>query len=114
MTDARSATITRLSRKVAYALRHSPDLPTDGWVSVSMLRRSLGLSREDLAAVMAHSERFELDTHRTRIRARYGHSAEVETTAPIEPPTVLGGGRCHPARGVVAHVPLTRAFSGVP
>lgn len=81
--------VERLSRRVARALRHAPDLPRDGWVSVSHLRRELGITREELDEVLTNSARYETDTHGTRIRARYGHSAEVETAAPATPPQHL-------------------------
>lgn len=93
--------IERWSRKVSRALRHSPDLPADGWVQVSALRHESGLSMADLDAVVAHSERFELDVHGTRIRARYGHSGEVETTEPTEPPDWLYHGTSWAAVGVI-------------
>lgn len=93
--------VERLSRKVSRALRHSDTLPVDGWVPVPALRRSLGLSTADVDAVLAHSPRFELDVHGTRIRARYGHSAEVVTTDPTEPPDMLYHGTSWAAVGVI-------------
>lgn len=96
-----STEVERLSRRVARALRHAPDLPSDGWVSVSALRRSLGITREELDAVLTHSPRFETDAHGTRIRARYGHSAEVVTAEPSEPPAWLYHGTSWAAVGAI-------------
>lgn len=81
--------LDRLSRKVARLLRHADGLPADGWVPVPMLRRQLSITTGDLERVLAHSTRFELDTHGQRVRARYGHSTEVTTTTPAEPPALL-------------------------
>lgn len=84
-------TIERDSRHVAAALRHSPDVPRtdDGWVKVSNLLRHTGLRRGDLDAVLAASGRYELDQHGLRIRAKYGHSVEVDLGAPCVPPDAL-------------------------
>lgn len=107
-----STEVERLSRRVARALRHAPDLPRDGWVSVYALRRSLGISADELDAVLSHSPRFETDTHGTRIRARYGHSADVVTAAPVTPPQHLYHGTSWAAVGAILRQglsPMTRS-----
>ena len=92
----------RTSRRLSYVLRHRPDsvgidLTESGWVGVDVLLRALAesgttLSREDLERVVRTNDkqRFELDPVGDRIRARQGHSVEVDLAlVPVEPPGVL-------------------------
>ncbi len=88
----------KLSKFLSYVLRHRPDefgvsLDRSGWAEVSQV---LGACRErghpatfaDLERVLAENDkqRFELDESRTKIRARQGHSAEVELGYAAAPP----------------------------
>lgn len=98
-----SLTPEKLSKTIALALRHQPELfgielDADGWAPVSELLNGLrsrngSVSREDIdaavAAVGLDKKRFEYDQHKTRIRAFHGHSVTVNHTAPETPPDVL-------------------------
>lgn len=93
----------KLSKTIALALRHRPELfgielDADGWTSVSGLLKGLrsrdsSVSREDIdaavAAVGLDKKRFEYDQYKTRIRAFHGHSVTVNHTNPETPPDVL-------------------------
>lgn len=85
------STVVRTSRRVASVLRHDADVPrtADGWVRVTELLRRLGITRAELADVLAASTRYELDQHGQRIRAKYGHSLPTNTGEPSTPPPVL-------------------------
>ncbi|GGR32397.1 RNA 2'-phosphotransferase [Deinococcus ruber] len=91
-----------LSRRLSYLLRHAPHeagltLAPGGWVAVEDLLRGLAqsgppVSREQLAAVVAGSEkqRFSFDASGERIRANQGHSVPVDLELlPQTPPDVL-------------------------
>lgn len=93
----------RLSKRLSYHLRHGPGdagvvLDPAGWVEVGDLVRGLGRSgravtRAEVEEVVARDERgrFELGPEGRRIRARYGHSVDVDPGHdPVaEPPAVL-------------------------
>ncbi len=95
--------LVRLSKTVSHALRHEPwlyelELDDAGWVPVSALLQALqgdraewsGVSHDDLAAIIAQSDkqRFEMDGD--RIRALYGHSVPQRLQrVPAEPPSTL-------------------------
>ena len=94
--------LKRISKSLSYVLRHRPDsvgltLGDGGWVEVDDLlaafaRSGKKLSRELLQVVVAENDkqRFEFSEDQTRIRARQGHSAEVELGyVPLAPPDVL-------------------------
>jgi putative RNA 2'-phosphotransferase len=93
---------TRASKFLSKHLRHDPaglglTLEPGGWVSVDTLldgcrRAGITLSRDDLAEIVAGSDkrRFAFDETGTRIRANQGHSVEVNLQLePAEPPAVL-------------------------
>ena len=99
MTDKQR---TRVSKFLSRHLRHDPagiglTLEAGGWVPVDALldgcrRAGHPLSRDELAEVVAGSDkqRFAFDETRTRIRANQGHSVEVDLQLdPVEPPAVL-------------------------
>src|SRR5437764_14948492 len=79
-----------MSESRSYVLRHRADsvgleLEEGGWVSVESLlaafhKSGKTLSREILQQVVAHNDkqRFEFSADGSQIRARQGHSAEVE------------------------------------
>jgi putative RNA 2'-phosphotransferase len=92
----------RRSRLVARVLRHRPgsvgiELDGQGWTDVARLLEALAahghrITRTDLERVVRHNDkqRFEWDTAADRIRARQGHSVEVDLgLAPTAPPVRL-------------------------
>jgi putative RNA 2'-phosphotransferase len=75
--------LTKKSKYISKLLRHEPeDLAVDknGWVQVSALLKKVGISKSELNQVVEENnkKRFEFDTHEIRIRARQGHSMEVD------------------------------------
>lgn len=78
-------------------LRHQPErigleLDAAGWANVDELLAKLPLERDVLIEIVASSDkrRFELSEDGSRIRARQGHSVDVELGwAPAEPPELL-------------------------
>jgi len=96
------ADVTQHSKFLSLILRHKPGsvgltLDDAGWVEVDALLKALdergrGMSRDDLNQVVAdnNKKRFEFNEDGTRIRARQGHSVEVELGyQPKAPPAVL-------------------------
>ncbi|MBE3558310.1 MAG: RNA 2'-phosphotransferase [Ktedonobacteraceae bacterium] len=93
----------RLSKAVSYALRHHPEefglrLDKDGWVPVNDLLVALrqrhsswqDLTPDDLAEMIARSEKPRFEMRDGRIRAFYGHSiAQKIHKTPSLPPAVL-------------------------
>ena len=93
---------TRVSKFLSKHLRHDPGgigltLEAGGWVTVDALlegcrRAGVPLTRDDLAEIVASSDkqRFAFDETGDRIRANQGHSVEVDLQLdPAEPPAVL-------------------------
>jgi putative RNA 2'-phosphotransferase len=91
-----------ISKSLSYVLRHRPDsigleLEEGGWVPVESLldafrKSGKTLSAETLRQVVTHNDkqRFEFSDDGLRIRARQGHSVEVELGyEPAIPPSVL-------------------------
>lgn len=71
----------RISRAMAYHLRHDPELKTDrgGWAGLGSLADAMvSVSETELATVASdpHEKRYELENG--RIRARYGHTRSIE------------------------------------
>ena len=92
----------RTSKRLSYVLRHRPDsvgltLDASGWVGVDDLLAALAstgpaIARDDLERIVRTNDkqRFELDPAGERIRARQGHSLEVDLgLEAVEPPDVL-------------------------
>jgi putative RNA 2'-phosphotransferase len=92
----------RISKTLSYWLRHRPDeagltLDAQGWTSVDDILAALAAAKlagdiDALLAVVEQSDkqRFELTPDLSRIRARQGHSVEVDLAlAASEPPAVL-------------------------
>jgi len=92
----------RRSKFLAHLLRHRPetldlDMNRAGWVRVDSLLRQLeardaSWTREHLEQIVRQSpkNRFAFDASGERIRARYGHSVEVDLGyEPAIPPDVL-------------------------
>ncbi|MCA9640190.1 MAG: RNA 2'-phosphotransferase [Myxococcales bacterium] len=91
-----------LSKLLSFVLRHRPEhlglsLDANGYVGVETLLSALSaqghlVSLEQLRHVVATSDkqRFGFDAFGERIRARQGHSREVDLElVPVEPPTLL-------------------------
>ena len=94
--------IKKVSKSLSYVLRHRPDtiglmLGENGWVAVDALLRAFEehdtfYSRELIERVVAESDkqRFELSADGKQIRARQGHSVEIDLGyEPAVPPDVL-------------------------
>ncbi len=95
--------LTALSRTVSHALRHEPwlyelELDEHGWVPVAALLAALrggipagpAITRDDLATMIARSDKTRHEIEGERIRALYGHSTPhrlMKTPAP--PPALL-------------------------
>jgi putative RNA 2'-phosphotransferase len=94
--------LKKISKSLSYVLRHRPDsvgleLGKGGWIAVDELLRAFEesgkpISIEVLRKVVAENDkqRFELSEDAQRIRARQGHSVEVDLLyEPAIPPAVL-------------------------
>lgn len=80
----------RASKHLSYVLRHAPEsiglvLDERGWVAVDRLLAALAeagkpLGRDELTQIVAESDkqRFAFDERAERIRARQGHSVDVD------------------------------------
>ena len=89
-------TMRKLSKTLSYWLRHAPEagglaLDGSGWALVDAVRAALAREGLDPALVertVAESDkqRFELSPDGSRIRARQGHSVEVDLDWPIATP----------------------------
>lgn len=100
-----SKELVKRSRALSYWLRHAPeqgglDLDAAGWAPVAgvlaaLAREGLETSEALLKAVVEENDkrRFELSDDGTRIRARQGHSVEVEGSwqAATPPDTLYHG-----------------------
>ena len=88
----------RLSRRVAYLLRHRPDaagleLDAGGWVAVEDLLAALRVPLADLHAVVASNDKQRFAVVDGRIRAQQGHSVPVDLgLVPQVPPELLWHG----------------------
>jgi putative RNA 2'-phosphotransferase len=102
--EDQSKKLTRISKFLSKVLRHDPgylslDLDDAGWVPVTKLLKAMKEHRkapettlELLQEVVRdnNKKRFEFNTHGDKIRARQGHSVQVELGyEPIEPPECL-------------------------
>lgn len=81
-------------KKLAFLLRHDTNYAFDshGWREVSDLVKNHGFSREELISIVAESnkQRFEFSEDRQCIRARQGHSINVDVELKEEiPPEYL-------------------------
>ncbi len=92
----------RRSKRLALVLRHRPEsvgiaLDEQGWTDVCGLLEALAshgtaMSREELDRVVRTNDkqRFEWDVSADRIRARQGHTVEIQLgLVPVSPPEVL-------------------------
>lgn len=98
--------LRRLSRTVAHALRHEPwlyelEVDDEGWVPADQLldalrdkrRKWRELSREDLASMIASSDKRRYELEGDRIRALYGHSlaGKLRKEAAVPPERLFHG-----------------------
>jgi putative RNA 2'-phosphotransferase len=82
----------RLGRFISGALRHFPDdvgliMDRRGWVDINLLcdimkRRYRWATQERLLALVQSDEKHRYEIKGSRIRARYGHSVDVELDYP--------------------------------
>lgn len=92
----------RISKFLSYVLRHAPEsicveLDSAGWVNVSTLLDAINecdkpLTREELEQIVSENpkRRFEFSEDQMLIRARQGHSINVDLgLEPTAPPTQL-------------------------
>lgn len=90
------------SKTMSYALRHRPEefgliLDKEGWVDVKTFCAALAgrkggvsLTEEDIAQIIAGSEKKRFEISGGKIRATYGHSTENKIEfSPAVPPAVL-------------------------
>ncbi|MFB8007291.1 RNA 2'-phosphotransferase [Nocardia sp. NPDC056000] len=106
--------MVRLSKRLSSWLRHNPDAiglrPDEaGWVRVQDLLRQAaahnrGFTRTqlDLVVEQNNKKRFEFDDSGTSIRARQGHSIEVDLGyTPADPPEILYHGTAERTLGLI-------------
>ena len=89
-----SSNKTKDSRDLSYLLRHDKiyAFETGGWRSVENLVREQGFTFEQLCDIVSNDSkgRFEFNEDKTKIRALYGHSVQVDMAyASCTPPEIL-------------------------
>ena len=114
------------SKTMSYALRHRPEefglvLDKGGWVDVKTFCAALAchkggvsLTEEDIAQIIAGSEKKRFEMSGGKIRATYGHSTEsrIEFT-PAVPPAVLYHGTSNKALDSIRKIgllPMNRQY----
>lgn len=73
----------RLSKQIAYHLRHNLDLGHDsnGWVPLDVLQRKIqNVSREEIATIATDPREPRFELAGMHIRARYGHNSALNIT----------------------------------
>jgi putative RNA 2'-phosphotransferase len=97
MTQPLTREQVRLSRRISMVLRHRPEsagitLDGNGWVPVDTLIKALGITRQELDAVVAGNDKSRFAIEGDRIRASQGHSRRVNidlALTPSPPPAPL-------------------------
>ncbi|HHF53253.1 MAG TPA: RNA 2'-phosphotransferase [candidate division WOR-3 bacterium] len=85
----------RLSKKLAYILRHNPlkyNLVLDryGFAILKRVAEALGVEEEEIRELVKNQEKKRFEIKGNKIRALYGHSAHIEITyKPSSPPSNL-------------------------
>lgn len=93
----------RFSKAISHALRHEPErygltLDPAGWVEVNALLAGIArkdprfseASLGDIEEAIRRSDKVRFEIDGSRIRARYGHSTEIDDPgAPTRPPALL-------------------------
>ena len=104
-----SSNLKQISKSLSYVLRHRPDsigvdLEANGWIAVDTLLAAFQTHGQDiphdvLDRVVAENDkqRFEFNDDRSCIRARQGHSVEVDLgyEQAIPPDTLYHGAAIH-------------------
>ncbi len=107
--------LVRLSRTMAYALRHHPEnvgltLDEEGWVPVEELLAALrqrspswhNVSVDDFVAIITQSDKKRYEMHAGMIRAYYGHSVPQKMTRELAiPPALLFHGTTQKAAHII-------------
>ncbi|HNO76439.1 MAG TPA: RNA 2'-phosphotransferase [Phycisphaerae bacterium] len=97
--------LQRISKTLSYVLRHRPDsigvgLEAEGWIEVQTLLAAFAQNGQSYTRVQLeqvvlenNKQRFEFDRDRLRIRARQGHSLDIDLgyEAAIPPDNLLHG-----------------------
>lgn len=101
--STQSVILIQRGKKLSYLLRHDTSYAFDehGWREVSDLVANHGFTMEELHEIVAanNKQRYEFSEDMTRIRARQGHSVQVDVELEeTNPPDVLYHGT---ARGFV-------------
>ena len=86
--------IIRHGKLLAFLLRHDKDYPFDehGWREIGDLITNHGYTMDELKEIVAtnNKQRFEFSEDMTRIRARQGHSVQVDVELEeMLPPDIL-------------------------
>ena len=86
--------LTRCSKRLSFLLRHDTEYQFDehGWRSISDLIAYHGFTMGELNEIVAtnNKQRFEFSDDMTRIRARQGHSVQVDVELKeMLPPDIL-------------------------
>jgi len=89
--------LVQKSKFLSLVLRHKPEeisleLDQQGWTSVPDVLEGTSMTMSELKQVVAQNnkKRFEFNEDQTRIRARQGHSVEIDLDLqPLEPPIIL-------------------------
>lgn len=80
--DTYTAHLIKRGKKLSYLLRHDKSYAFDehGWRKVSDLMTNHGFTLEELCEIVAtnNKQRYEFSKDLTRIRARQGHSIQVD------------------------------------
>ena len=104
----------RLSKRVAFVLRHAPEsvglrLDPGGWVSAEALADALSVTRAQLEELAASSAEQRYAVADGRIRAQQGHSVEVDLGLEAStPPPVLWHGTAERSLPAVLDQGLSR------
>lgn len=88
----------QLSKQLSYLLRHAPQeaglqLEAGGWVSLELVLKHLGMSREQVEQVVENCPKQRFSIQNDRIRANQGHSVSVdlELLSQLPPPCLYHG-----------------------
>ena len=92
--DLHATNLIKRGKKLSYLLRHDKSYAFDehGWREVSDLVANHGFTMEELREIVAtnNKQRYEFSEDMTRIRARQGHSIQVDVElAEATPPDML-------------------------
>ena len=101
-------------KRLSFLLRHDREYAFDehGWREVKDLTENHGYTMEELEEIVAtnNKQRYEFSEDRTRIRARQGHSIQVDVELKeTTPPEVLYHGTAATAVGTSSSSAVNRA-----